>query len=236
MPKRDFDGDSVMATPKKPKPLPRVQKIKTKSSQIQTQQKIQRLQARLSKIEKTIPLKYYDADNTGDNVPVDADFVVSLVDPAQGDGVTERVGDVVCPIRIVGNLLWSNTFATDATATVRCTIIQVKDEFVPATNVASDANGLYSDTLYTAFCPFYWQNRIHYDVLFDKSMVLGPPASATKARLMPISVKVPRKIFFKPGLTTTESGKIYMCLTSNVAAASSEPVVYYSLRTYFKDG
>lgn len=118
---------------------------------------------------------------------------------------------------------------------VRMMLIQSKQRYTPSTITTSGVTQLFStaDVDDVINSNLVHDNRSHYVLLHDKTYTLSPDGN--RGQFINISKKISRKVEFEPGVTTTESGQIWMILTSDVALASVGPTVQWASRILYKD-
>lgn len=196
---------------------------------------LKKVNAKVNKLANMTETKHVDVLKTQTEINFDVNSATALFLPVQGDAHNERVGDVASPFRLTMKIALRNVADEDKSQFVRMMIIQSKQRYTPSTITTSGVTQLFStaDVDDVVNSNLVHDNRSHYVVLHDKTYILSPDGN--RGTFINISKKISRHVEFEPGATTTESGQIWMVLTSDVAVGSVGPTAQWASRILYKD-
>lgn len=201
------------------------------------QSEFNKLKKKVNRMDRTTETKHVDIISNRVECNSDVNKVHACFLPAQGDAHNERVGDKAAPYRLTAKIMFRNTdSAASAPINVRVTVLQSKQRYTPSTITTSGVTQLYQIADDEKVCQSHLvhDNRTHFVLLFDKSYVLSP-AGNSRGLIVNINKKISRMVEFEPGSTVTESGQIWICLTSDIVAAATGPSVQFTSRVLYKD-
>lgn len=197
--------------------------------------KFKKLEKKVNMLSRTTETKHVDNVKTQTEVNFDVNLATALFLPAQGTKHNERIGDSASPFRLNAKIAIRNVADEDKCQFVRIMIIQSKQRYTPSTITTSGVTQLFStaDVDDVVNSNLVHDNRSHYVLLHDKTYTISPDGN--RGMFINISKKISRSVEFEPAVTTTESGQIWMCVTSDVAVASVGPTIQWSTRILYKD-
>lgn len=224
--------------------MPRKSKVSVqKSYKMKNQQQTNAIVAidrRVRRLEVSPEIKHIDTFNTT-NCAYDVNFAVALIDPAQGTGSGDRVGDQLKPrfININGQVSAGGSGGEEV---VRLMLIRAKHRFNPNTTVSSgDPEAIFEvgGGVRNPIQNFDWDNREHYTVLKDLKMIVNDTTAglSNSSKLFNIKYRCPKsaKTLFDQATSTAEAGQVYFVCTSDQPNASNPPVIKYVARVWFTD-
>lgn len=195
------------------------------------------LERRVKRMAGQRETKYIDSSAYGASMAYNSSVAnYSLCTPAQGDGISERVGDKVDPFWVSIKATIAST--STASEVVRVLLIKCKkgNGFTPSIGNASSGLVLQSQgTSQAPWNPIYYPNRSEFTILADRTFTLQGNTTSLKQISFKINKRLSGPCEFVPGTTTPEGGQIWLLAISSTPTGSSPPTLYYTSRVYYKD-
>lgn len=191
-----------------------------------------------SALSRVIEQKRYDTNVAYQQIDR-AGYINYLVAPAQGVGITQRVGDAISIDRLELRLdAYYNAAAisTDVGHKLRVIILQWNiDNLAVPPGIANILENGGASVLVTS-SPYNWQglHQKDFTILFDKSYALNHAKDLALRATIPM--KKSRKVQFGAGLTTGEGiPYILLCADDVTGAHTPDIQVQFSVRGIFTD-
>lgn len=206
------------------------------------QQQLRKLTRKVNKLYKDEEVVPKDT-NIALSVSYDLNQATLLTNIPVGTGDGTRVGRAVNPrfLEIRGYVHAPPLAGLEADTMVRLMVIQCKQRFIPNTASAATNTSVLTqqNTTNVPFSPFDVNNRDHFYVLHDETILIGANSTNSygyrQVEQFHVKRKLSRKISYLDDGTTSEAGAIYFLAYSSIAAASTEPALFAVSRVTYTD-
>lgn len=149
--------------------------------------------------------------------------VYNLLEPAQGDGVDERIGDVVTAKSI---LLRYQINHADSTNTMRIIVFKYMAPGTPSPSTILESTATTGASLE----PINWENRRDIRVLYDNLIASSTYTNATTVEKA--YIKRIGKVQFDPAATTSQWGGLFLLAISDSSTVSHPLITFRSSVKY----
>lgn len=181
-------------------------------------------------LSKKFELKYWDVleSLSVTHTPTIAHGdLISLSEPTQGQGDTQRIGDKMIPKNLRINFYMDNNGVTS-----QLRIIVFRTSLI--TPDPLDLLQVIGGTGYGPLSPYLFDKRDLFDILYDsKSMPLNPTDQVTRTKY--VYIKLGEKQVAFQGATTAGINKIWLMMISDRAVTGTCPSVQFYSRLQFTD-
>lgn len=177
--------------------------------------------------------KHTDEYSTGSAVDTTGGLICLTDSIAQGDGDTQRIGDIVKLVSIKGRfLLAANGSATGHNV---CRIVMYRWKMDDA--VESPAlNDVFYDTVNTPFLSNIVRDMKKLTVLMDKTVVLSPTGVNGAYKMFYVNIPASKlSNIHYADQASTGTGQIYMTVLGSAGAGTSAATLYYHARLEYLD-